>query len=215
MRSPPLSSAQTSSPALPSPPPASRLRDHLAQAAERLVPIIRTRLLSAGLAKDAELTEQARDVFQETVLEALRSEAVYDPARGDLDLWVFAIAMNVVRRRVERFGVARRRMAPEPGIDPEAVEALHERLISIRGPNETSRERISETSSPEQVLSHRQEVNEILSHLSERHQEVLRLYYLEHDQDNEAVADAMKISPGNARVLRHRALEATGKRSSR
>jgi DNA-directed RNA polymerase specialized sigma24 family protein len=55
----------------------------------------------------------------------------------------------------------------------------------------------------------------MLSPLSEQHRQVLHLYYLEHDQDNDAVADALGIRPGTARVRRFRALEAARKGSSR
>jgi RNA polymerase sigma factor (sigma-70 family) len=161
-------------------------------ASERLLPRIRRHLAAAGLGRAGDLEDQARDVFQDVVFEALRSEHKYDPTR-DLNVWLHGIAMNVVRRRVEQFGKARRRSSPEaPADDEAAVAAMHEQLLDAV-PDRRS-------ASPDEALEFKQEVEAALSPLSEQHRQVLRLYYLEHDQDNEAVAVALGISPGAARV---------------
>jgi RNA polymerase sigma factor (sigma-70 family) len=185
---------------------ATELRARLKQASERLLPRIRKRLSDAGLRGAPDLDDQARDALQEVFVEALRSEGNYDPSR-DPDFWLHGIAMNVVHRRVERFWKARGRLPVRAPSDDEAVEALHDELLHAVP------DRWSE--SPEDRLAHRQEAEALLATLPEQHREVLRLYYLEHDQDNDAVAVALGILPDTARVRRFRALRAARKGSSR
>jgi RNA polymerase sigma factor (sigma-70 family) len=200
-------SLTTSSPGRPPAPAATGIRAHLERDLEHLMQRIRRSLSKAGLGRAGDLEGQARDALQELAVEALKSEAKYDPSR-DPRAWLHGIAMNVVRRHVERFATERRRWAPEPPADDdEAVEALHEQLQragSGRG-----------SASAEEVLARRQEIEAALSVLSEAQREDLRLFYFEHDEDNEAVAAQLGITPGNARLRRFRALAAAGKRSPR
>jgi RNA polymerase sigma factor (sigma-70 family) len=183
------------------------IRARLGQASEHLLLWIRGHLSRAGLGRAGDLNDQARDVLNEVVLEALRAEDRYDPSR-DLLFWLHGIAMNVVRRRVERFGVDRRRRPPEAPEDAErADEALHEQILRALPDQESA--------GPEEVLALRQDVEERLSLLPEQHRRVLRLYYFEHDQDNDAVALALGVRPATARVQRCRALQAARKGSPR
>jgi RNA polymerase sigma factor (sigma-70 family) len=137
--------------------------------------------------------------------EALRSERNYDPGR-DLHSWLHGIAMNVVRRHVERFGRDRRRLSPAPPNDAAAVEALHEYLLRTGARLETR---------PDETVALREELEALLAPVPAQHQQVLRLFFLEHNQNNEAVAAALGISPGAARVRLCRALQAARKGSSR
>jgi RNA polymerase sigma factor (sigma-70 family) len=186
----------------------AEIRARMKAASERLLPRIRWHLATAGLSQAGDLNDQARDILQDVVLEALRSEHKYDPSR-DLFFWLHGIAMNVVRRRVERFRKVRGRLPPEApaAADDAAVEALHEDLVHAIPAHGSA--------GPDEALAFQQEVEAVLSPLSEQHRQVLRLYYLEHDQDNEAVAAALGISPGAERVRRCRALQAARKGSSR
>lgn len=184
---------------------AAAFRARLEQASQGLLTRIRFYLSAARMDQAGDLGEQARDILQDVVVEALRSEHAYDTNR-DLLLWLHGIAANVVRRRVERFGQVRRRLVPEPLDDPEAIEALEARLFQAGS-------RLQ--SSPDEALAARQEVESVLADLPEQHAEVLRLYYLEHNMKNDAVAAALDISPVAARVRRCRALEAARKGSTR
>jgi RNA polymerase sigma factor (sigma-70 family) len=168
---------------------------------ELLLPLIRQRLQRAGLERAGDVD----DALQEFALEALKSAARYDPSR-DPRTWLVGIANKIVLRHGERFAKERRRRAPEPTDDAETLDGQLQQAGSVSA---------STSESAEEVLARRQEVEEALSGLSESHREVLRLFYFEHDQDNDAVALALGISPVNARVRRCRAIEAAAKRSSR
>jgi DNA-directed RNA polymerase specialized sigma24 family protein len=89
----------------------------------------------------------------------------------------------------------------------EDAEELHEWLLSASSGGQSA--------APDDALVRQQEVEAVLSALPEQQEEVLRLYYLEHDQDNDAVAAALGIKPGAARVRLCRALQIARKGSSR
>lgn len=137
-------------------------------------------------------------------MEALRSERTYDPER-DLTFWLHGIAMNIVRRRAEQFYRARARHAIEP-VDADGIEALHEQLSRITA---------NPSIGPEEALSVRQEVGALLAALEEQDRDFLILFYFEHHQDYDAVAAALGIRPGTARVRLCRALKAAREGSAR
>lgn len=81
--------------------------------------------------------DQAEDLTQETMARVWRYAAVFDPARGGVDTWVFVIARNawIDHLRQERRSENRERLAletlpPGPETPSEALEAgERERLV--------------------------------------------------------------------------------------
>jgi RNA polymerase sigma factor (sigma-70 family) len=205
MQSPPSSqTSPTKRPAAPA--PATGFRARLEQVYERLLPQIRRHLAAAGLGRAGDLDDQAQEVLQEVMVEALSSESKYDPAR-DLRAWLNGIEGKVVLRHMERFGKARRRLPPEePGGDQD-IEARFEQIVQAASGREST--------GPDEALARRQEVEAALAPLPEQHREVLILYYFEHHQDNDALAAALGIKPGAARVRLCRAHDAARKGGSR
>ena len=188
----------------PPPPTTTGIRTHLEQAAPRILDLIRRRLLASRVVGSGDLDDQAREAFQEFALETLRTEHRYDPGRSP-DFWLHGIAMNVVRRRVERLRIAQRRLQPStPGT--EEFDAIEARLLEARP---------ASSQSPDEMLSCQREVDALLDALPAQHREVLELYYFACDEDNDAVAERLGIAPGTARVRRCRALKAAREGGSR
>ena len=174
------------------------LGEHLKTAAARLVPLIRARILAAGLSRGADPGDLARDVFQQAALEALRCQDRLEPGSDPL-FWLFGIAMNLLRRRAEEQGRAARVLPlPEDGDEAAGEAAALQHL----------RERLSAAARSEDLAEARQQVARLLRRMPEPHAEVLRLFYLEHDEDYDAVAAALGLRPATVRVRCFRALRA-------
>lgn len=174
------------------------LGEQLKTAAARLVPLIRARVLAAGLSRGADPGDLARDVFQQAALEALRCQDRLEPG-SDPVFWLFGIAMNLLRRRAEEQGRAARVLPwPDDGDDDAGEVAALQHL----------RERLSVAARSEELTEAQQQVARLLRRIPEAHAEVLRLFYLEHDEDYDAVAAALGLRPATVRVRCFRALRA-------
>jgi RNA polymerase sigma factor (sigma-70 family) len=82
------------------------------------------------------------DLTADTFVEAMRSFASYDPARGPLRPWLFAIARNVYARHSERDARARDAAARHAGsrtLDPDETEELERRIDAARSGREIRR----------------------------------------------------------------------------
>lgn len=163
--------------------------------AVQLTGIIRSYVVRLGPAPPEAVQSLAAEVFQDTVVEALRCAERLDPAMQPR-AWFLAIATNVLRRK--RSGSARRYRFEVPISDltsqsQAASEAeLFDQLTPRFAPG------------PEQELEMREHVRELLGLVSAADAEILCLALL-YDLDSAALAERLSVSIGTARVRLHRA----------
>lgn len=167
----------------------SRLRQFIAQESEALRSTLRWYLRRAGL------DDSEDDLLNEVVVEALRHEGRFQPNRQPR-AWMLGIAANLIRRRqAEQARLLRR----EPLVrdlypdDPADDEALFDRVAALA--------QAASRHTPDAQL----EVDALLGTLSPSDAEVIRLAIL-NELDGAALAEALHIAPGAARVRLHRAL---------
>lgn len=91
--------------------------------------------LTAYFARRSGDPQVVADLTADTFVEAMRSFATFDPARGDVRPWLFAIARHVYAKHSERS--ARRRDAAERyaarrALDPQETEELEHRIDAAR-----------------------------------------------------------------------------------
>jgi RNA polymerase sigma factor (sigma-70 family) len=177
--------------------PRQRLRDVLEREAGMLHGILRHYVLRAGLAAYDTADAAARELLNEAVVEALanpqRLEQVREPAA-----WLIGIAANLIKRKREehsrrnwREPLIRDLYAP-PGHDLSDGE-LFDQVCQLA------------MADPAQELEAQERVDQMLAHVSESDQQVLRLAIL-HDLSGDRLAAELKTTPGAARVRLHRAL---------
>lgn len=135
----------------------------------------------------AGLESLAKEVLQETVVQASKIAERYDPA-GDALLWLRAIATKVILRRRSKKRREQSRLSlvgdTQPvrraGIEAQSEEKMFELLSSLRG-----------RATPSQALS----AEEILTLVEGDDRKILRLYYVE-GWDSEELAAEFGTSVG-------------------
>ncbi|MGH2913195.1 MAG: RNA polymerase sigma factor [Solirubrobacteraceae bacterium] len=87
--------------------------------------------VTAYFARRSREPQTVADLTADTFLEAMRSFASFDPRRGDVRPWLFAIARHVYARHSER-GTRERDAAARHGgrrsLDPDETEELERRI---------------------------------------------------------------------------------------
>lgn len=125
---------------------------------------------------------QAEEMVQDTFVRLWRSAGRYDPARGSVRTFIYAIARNAAidqtRRRASR---------PLP-----TVERLEDHV---------------DTDEPFERLILGLEVREALGTLSDKHRETLELFYDE-DLSQPQIAERLQIPLGTVKTRSHHALKA-------
>lgn len=166
----------------------SRLRQFIAQETGALKSTLRMYIRSAGL------NDSADDLLNDVVVEALRHESRFQADRAPR-AWLLGIAANLIRRRqAEQARLWRREpllrdLYPD---DPADDEALFDRVAALA-------QAVSDT--PDAQL----EVDALLNAVSPDDREILRLAIM-NELDGAALAAALRITPGAARVRLHRAI---------
>jgi RNA polymerase sigma-70 factor (ECF subfamily) len=153
-----------------------------------------TRTLGFYLSR-AGLTLSASELLSEVVVEALRHEDRFNPTRQPR-AWLLGIAVNLIRRKQAELARLDKRepLARDlyPGDEPSDDEVFDwlEPFTRV----ETA-----------EALEANEAANALLAGVSAEDALVLRLAIL-NDLDGEALANALGITPGAARVRLHRAL---------
>lgn len=158
---------------------------------------IRSYVVRLGLVSGTDVQGIALEVMQEVVVEALGHTSSFHSERQPM-AWLLGIAINVIKER--RSKEARRyqrevTLGRLSLLHPE-LESESELLDSIN---------LSTESGPEQLVESDEQVNALLSLVSEKDQQILRLAFLE-DFDRESLASRLGTSNGAARMRLHRAL---------
>lgn len=172
--------------------PADDLRRFVAEQHTTLISTLRLFLLKANLpaADDA-----AHDLLNDVVLEALQHADRFDRTRQAM-AWLLGIAANLIRRR--QLDAARRDYR-EPLIRDLYGARQHELSDDELFDKLALPAQPSEPDQPDSPLP-------LIKSLSTADQQVLTLAIL-HDMDGAALAKALNVAPGTARVRLHRAIQ--------
>jgi RNA polymerase sigma factor (sigma-70 family) len=158
---------------------------------------IRSYVVRLGLVSGTDVQGVALEVMQEVVVEALSHTSSFDSERQPM-AWLLGIAINVIKERKSKEARRYQREVPLGNLSllhPES-ESESELLDSISHSTE---------SGPEQLVESDEQVTALLSLVSEKDQQILRLAFLE-DCDRESLASRLGTSNGAARMRLHRAL---------
>lgn len=146
--------------------------------------------------------QAAEDVVQEAWMAALRGLASFE-GRASLRTWVIGIVFNLARRR----GARDHRSVPDasltvgPTVDPERFQGTREKHPG------GWRQFPTPWPSPEDSVVGKEMMDQIysaLEKLPERQRAVIELRDV-CGYDGQEVADILELSPGNQRILLHRA----------
>ena len=173
------------------------LRQFIAGESEALLGTLRYYVVRAGLANGRDSAPAAGELLNEVVVEALEHADRFKPS-GQPMAWLLGIAANLIRRKQAERSARNRREPLVRDLVPRAQDALSEDELF---------DRISSLAvgEPMEDWEANEAVSAILAHVSESDRSVLRLAIL-HDLSGEALAQALGIKPGAARVRLHRAL---------
>jgi RNA polymerase sigma-70 factor (ECF subfamily) len=146
--------------------------------------------------------ETAEDVVQEAWMAALRGLATFE-GRASLRTWVIGIVFNLARRHGsrEQRNIPVASLSTQPTVDPERFQGGGEkypggwRQFPSPWPNPEDR------AISQEMLT---QVYVALSKLPERQRAVIELRDV-HGLEGDEVADILELSPGNQRILLHRA----------
>ncbi len=175
-----------------------QLLHFLSSESDTLVGILRVYAVRAGLPAGE---DQIAELLNSTTVEALAHAQRYDPARP-ARAWLLGIAANLVRRRQADLARLNRREplagdlaeARRPGLgEDEFFERLAGRADDLAGFD------------VHRQIEERDGLSSALRLLSAHEREIIRLFaqsYL----DGDALAAALHVTPGAARVRLHRAL---------
>jgi len=173
------------------------LRRFIEAEIETLLGTLRVYILRAGLADRQGAALAAVELLSDVTLEALEHADRFRSS-GQPMAWLLGIAANLIKRRQARRATDSRREPLVRDLYTREQAALSEeelfaRLAAASAPG------------PAQTVEMRDQVSEMLSHVSESDRQVLRLAIL-HDLNGKELASELDITPGAARVRLHRAL---------
>lgn len=153
------------------------------------------------------VTRLALEVLNETVVEALEKAARYDPSRAPKP-WLLGIAANIIKRKkADRAKMNRREESVEDRLLPGDIEAQNDAELfdQIAALDPGMFEAIAQDG-PEVVFEATDSVAAMLRLIPAEDRRVISLAVV-HGLDGEALALALRIKPGAARVRLHRALK--------
>jgi RNA polymerase sigma factor (sigma-70 family) len=162
----------------------------------QLLKTLRFYVLRAGLASGRDGDIVAQELLNETVFEALRSVHRLKPEMNPHP-WLLGIALNLIKRKQVDIAKRERREPLVRDLLPDSQFTLSDDDLFDQLPQ------LVDTAFDEFEV--KDEIADMLRYLSESDSQVLKLA-VAHDMNGEALAQALHISPGAARVRLHRAL---------
>ncbi len=174
-----------------------RLEHYIEAESGSLLKTLRYFVMRAGLATGSAIGPAADELLSETVAEAFAHANRLKPDRPPRP-WLLGIAANLVKRRKAEQARRERREPLMRDLYPQTQDALSDEELFDLLPNVTE-ESLEELEANEQARW-------MLAGLSRSDADLLRLAIL-HDMDGSALGQALRISPGAARVRLHRALK--------
>jgi RNA polymerase sigma-70 factor (ECF subfamily) len=175
----------------------AHLRAFIEHENETLRRTLRVYVARAGITPNrAGIDAAADELLSEVVVEALAHAERFDPARQPA-AWLMGIAANLIKRRQVELAKLGRREPLARDMAGESGGALSEDEVFDRV--------AAFSAEPGDDIETEQRLSALLSPLSEEDKQVVRLAVL-HELDGAALARALGIQPGAARVRLHRAL---------
>jgi RNA polymerase sigma-70 factor (ECF subfamily) len=204
--------------------PFNKIRDFIEENSESLTRTLRAYVSRAGLARGEQVLDTALEVLQDTIVEALKSASNFDVSRQP-KAWLLGIAANIIKRRQvtqaikHKYEVAVADATPyfgnNSGSEPNARindAELFDRIASLTVKHGITKIHtkhrdvsIAQPSGEEDFIANEQ-AEAMLARCSPEDQIVLRLAVL-HGLDGKALAKALGVKPGTARVRLLRALK--------
>ena len=162
----------------------------------QLLKTLRFYALRAGLASSRDVDAIAQELLNEMVFEAYRSAHRLKPDMNPHP-WLLGIALNLIKRKQVEIAKRERREPLVRDLLPDSHFALSDDDLFDQLPQ------LVDTALDE--IEVKDEIADMLTCVSESDSYVLKLA-VAHDMNGEAIAQALQISPGAARVRLHRAL---------
>lgn len=188
------------------------LRAYFEEQGASLLNAMRVFVARHGLDRREGREEAALELFSEVFSEAMKHPERFDVQRTGAGqsatyAWLMGIAANLMRRRFQNDKRERERLWRENEMSGEAAGAatqseadeVFERVASL------AHEARGNGSRPEDALDSNEAARLLLSLVSPEDAQILRLAVL-HEMSGEQLAERLQISPINARVKLHRAL---------
>lgn len=175
-----------------------RLQSFIAENECQLLLTLKVYARKSGLAQDyAQAESIARELLSEITVEALQHADRFDITRHPMS-WLLGIAANMVKRRQAQNTRLQQREPLLRDLYPTYGEALSDdELFDWLG--------VQRAIYDVQDLDENERITALLSKLSPADQQVIQLAILQ-DMDGDAVAQALTVTPGTARMRLHRAL---------
>jgi RNA polymerase sigma factor (sigma-70 family) len=173
-----------------------RLEAFIEAESESVAKTLRYYVLRAGLASGAGVAQITDELFNDMVVEALRTAGRLKPDTHPKP-WLLGIAANLIKRRQTEMSKRDRREPLMRDLYPNTEDSLSDEELFDQFPVLTDTT-LAEVEADESI-------HFLLSALSESDAHILRLAIL-HDMSGEAVAKELHISAGATRVRLHRAL---------
>jgi RNA polymerase sigma-70 factor (ECF subfamily) len=174
-----------------------RLESFIESEGDSMAKTLRYYVLRAGLASGSEIARMTDDLFNDMVVEALRTA---DRLKPDVHPkpWLLGIAANLIKRRQSEMAKRDRREPLMRDLYPDLEDTLSDDELFDLLPV-TSHSRIEDVEADETIT-------QLLSGLSKSDADLLRRAIL-HDMSGEALAKELGVSPVAARVRLHRAIQ--------
>lgn len=176
---------------------ALHLKQFIAEHNDQLTHILRVYVLRMGLAAHDTALVTALDVLNDVVLVALDNADRYDPDRSAMG-WLLGIAANLIKRRQVALATLERR-------EPLAFDLMSSTDDMLSDEEVFDRLAGLATSTADSWSERQAELHMLLLDLSTDDQRVLRLA-VSFGMDGAALAQALGISPGAARMRLFRAI---------
>jgi RNA polymerase sigma factor (sigma-70 family) len=173
------------------------LREVIEREAETLHNTLRHYVLRAGLATHQTVESTTSELLNDVVVEAMLYAERFDCQRDPV-AWLLGIAANLIKRRR---AAASWRDLREPLIR-DLYPTTEQHMSDSELFDLVSRWAVTD---PAPALEKDEEISRLLGLVSDSDREVLRLGIL-HGLSGDALAEALHITPGAARVRLHRAL---------
>lgn len=175
----------------------TRLRQFIETESSTLLGTLRYYLFRAGLnGRGLPLESAAQDLLNDVIAEALEHEDRFRTT-GQPKAWLLGIAANLVKRRQQEIV---RRDQREP-----LIRDLHPEMEAQMSDDELFDWIAEVAATTSDAFELREDIHALLSALASDDEHVLRLAIM-NGLDGVSLANALKITPGAARVRLHRAL---------
>lgn len=177
--------------------PDSKLIQFISDQSEVLQGTLRFYVISAGLAERTNAEQIASELLNEVVVEALEDQHKFDPARSPM-AWLLGIAANLIKRKQVTSARRNRREPLMRDLLPSLESNFSDGELSDWLSAVSTAGQLDDVDSDDAIAT-------LLRGLSEADRTILRLAVL-HDMDGNALAEALGVGPGAARMRLHRAI---------